>query len=69
LTSITFLFSALTIDLSVYIILGYTGRRPGDVGQAVKRVQDVEDGLPAMEKVELIKQFEKNMATAMYISC
>jgi hypothetical protein len=32
------------------------------LGQAVKRVQDVDDGLSAMEMVELIKQFEENVA-------
>jgi hypothetical protein len=34
------------------------------LGQAVKRLQDVDDGLSAMEKVVLIRQFEKNVATA-----
>lgn len=31
--------------------------------QAVRRVQDVDDGLSTMEKVELIRQFEKNEAS------
>jgi hypothetical protein len=42
---------------------------PGNLGttrraQAVERVQDVDDGLSTMEKVELIRQFEENEGLA-----
>jgi len=37
--------------------------------QAMKRVQDVDDGLSMMEKLELIRQFEENEGTAdIYLS-
>jgi len=43
--------------------------RRGQLGQAMERVQDVDDGLSITEKVELIEQFVKNEVTvATYLS-
>jgi hypothetical protein len=46
---------------------------PGNLGttrraQAVERMQDVDDGLSTMEKVELIRQFEENEVAGTYLS-